>query len=85
MIRLVLVRTKPGLVVMCIYPHGSRVFLTNKIVDQWNHLPTYVVTADNVNLFKSRLDSYWDMIGYGQLRTKAIGLLIIFLVKMSIV
>ena len=43
-------------------------FFTNRIIDQWNHLPPFVVTADNINLFKSRLDSYWDTIGYGQLQ-----------------
>ena len=34
-------------------------FFTNRIVDLWNSLPDTVVTADNVNLFKSRLDRYW--------------------------
>ena len=43
-------------------------FFTNRIVDQWNHLPTYVVMAENINLFKSRLDSHWDTIRYGQLQ-----------------
>ena len=36
-------------------------FFTNRVVDQWNHLPTYVVTADNIN-------QGWDTIGYGQLQ-----------------
>ena len=43
-------------------------FFTNRIINQWNHLPSFVVTAENTNLFKSRLDSYWDMIRYGQLQ-----------------
>jgi len=40
----------------------------NRIVEQWNHLPSYVDLvgiADNINVFKSRLDSYWDTMGYG--------------------
>ena len=43
-------------------------FFTNRIIDRWNQLPSFVVMAGNTNLFKSRLDSHWDMIRYGQLQ-----------------
>ena len=46
----------------------QKYFFTNRIINQWNHLPSFVVTAENINLFKSRLDSQWDMIRYGQLQ-----------------
>ena len=29
------------------------------VVNIWNSLPDYVVEADSVNSFKSRLDKYW--------------------------
>ncbi|MFZ2538278.1 MAG: hypothetical protein WAX04_05210 [Oscillospiraceae bacterium] len=39
----------------------SRWFLTftNRIVDVWNGLPEEVVSANNVNIFKNRLDKFW--------------------------
>jgi len=30
-----------------------------RVVNVWNSLPDYVVEADSVNSFKSRLDKYW--------------------------
>jgi len=33
---------------------------TNKVVDALNSLPNYIVTANNTNLFKRRLDAYWQ-------------------------
>ena len=43
---------------------------SNRVIDQWNHqwISSYVVIADSKNVFKSRLDSYWDAMGYGQLQ-----------------
>ena len=32
---------------------------TNTIVNIWNSLPNYVVSADSVNTFKTRLDKFW--------------------------
>ena len=32
---------------------------TFRIVDIWNSLPSYVVNADNLNIFKRRLDNHW--------------------------
>ena len=34
-------------------------FFTNTVVNIWNSLPDYVVHADTVNCFKSRLDTFW--------------------------
>ena len=35
-------------------------FFTNRVVNIWNFLPDYVVHADTVNCFKSRLDTFWS-------------------------
>ena len=35
-------------------------FFTNRVVNIWNSLPDYVVHADTVNCFKSRLDTFWS-------------------------
>ena len=43
-----------------------RHFFTNRVVNQWNSLPSYVVCAPTVNSFKSKLDNYWNSIRYGQ-------------------
>ena len=34
-------------------------FLCNRIVKEWNKLPNSVVTANSLDLFKSRLDNHW--------------------------
>ena len=31
----------------------------NRIVNIWNSLPSYVVSAETVNYFKTRLDKFW--------------------------
>ena len=31
----------------------------NRIVNIWNSLPSYVVSAETVNCFKTRLDRFW--------------------------
>jgi len=33
-------------------------FFTNRMVNIWNSLPNYVITAKSVNIFKSRLDKF---------------------------
>ena len=43
-----------------------RHFFTNRVVTQWNSLPSYVVCVPTVNCFKSELDKYWNLIRYGQ-------------------
>jgi len=37
-----------------------KLFFTNRVVNIWNSLPEYVVHADTVNCFKSRLDKFWS-------------------------
>ena len=54
-----------------IFKHHSRInprlnFFTNRIVNQWNSLPLYVIASDSLNEFKNNLDNYWHQIGYGQ-------------------
>lgn len=34
-------------------------YFTNRVVHVWNGLPDFVVSADSVNTFKSRLDKFW--------------------------
>ena len=34
-------------------------FFTNRVVNNWNSLPSHVVHADTVNSFKNRLDNFW--------------------------
>jgi hypothetical protein len=36
-----------------------RNYFSQRVVNEWNKLPQYVVEAQSVNAFKSRLDSYW--------------------------
>ena len=33
---------------------------SNRIVNIWNSLPNWVVSANNTNTFKNRLDKYWE-------------------------
>ena len=55
-------------------------FFTNRVIDQWNGLPDYVVNAQTLNEFKNKLDMFWAENGYGhQERPKAYWLLIIIL------
>jgi len=35
-------------------------YFTDRVVDHWNSLPNWVVTANNINGFKKRLDQYWQ-------------------------
>jgi len=34
-------------------------YFTNRVVPVWNSLPNEVVMADNINIFKNRLDKFW--------------------------
>jgi len=35
-------------------------YFTNSVVDQWNSLPNWLVTASNTKIFNKRLDQYWQ-------------------------
>ena len=35
-------------------------YLLNRVVPVWNSLPNNVVMADNINIFKNRLDKFWS-------------------------
>jgi len=35
-------------------------YFTNRVFDQWNSLPNWVVTANNTKIFKKRSDQYWQ-------------------------
>ena len=35
-------------------------FLTNRVIDTWNKLPNYIVSADSLNTFKNRVDSHFE-------------------------
>jgi len=34
-------------------------YFTNRVVNIWNSLPSYVISAETVNCCKSRLDNFW--------------------------
>jgi len=34
-------------------------YFTNRVLNIWNSLPSYVISAETVNCFKSRLDNFW--------------------------
>jgi len=34
-------------------------YFTKRVVPVWNSLPNEVVMADNINIFKNRLDKFW--------------------------
>jgi len=33
---------------------------SNRVVNQWNSLPNFVVNSENLNAFKRNLDQYWS-------------------------
>ena len=42
------------------FRHDIRKFsFTCRIVNIWNSLPNYVIDANTVDIFKSRLDKFW--------------------------
>ena len=38
-------------------------FFTNRVINQWNSLPEYVILSNSLNL-KINLDYYWNQCGY---------------------
>jgi len=37
----------------------QKYYFINKVVNMWNSLSSYVVSAESVNCFKNRLDNFW--------------------------
>jgi len=37
----------------------ARLHFTNTVVNIWNFLPSYIISAKTVNCFKSKLDNFW--------------------------
>jgi len=35
-------------------------FFSQRVVNEWNSLPQHVIEASTVNMFKNRLDKYWQ-------------------------
>jgi len=40
-----------------------KTFFSNRIIDEWNRLPQYVIDLSSVNVFKNRLDEAWKDMG----------------------
>lgn len=40
-------------------------FFTQRVINLWNSLPSSVVSATTVSMFKQRLDEHWTTSGYG--------------------
>ena len=40
--------------------HSGRGFHTNRVIAIWNSLSDHVVSAETINTFKNRLDSFWS-------------------------
>jgi len=38
---------------------SRKYYFTNRVVNILNSLPSYVISAETVNCFKSRLDTFW--------------------------
>jgi len=38
-------------------------FFSNRIIDEWNRLPQYVIDSQSVNVFKKHLDETWEDVG----------------------
>ena len=39
---------------------NTKTFFSNKIVTTWNTLPNIVVKSESLNVFKNRLDKWWE-------------------------
>jgi len=35
-------------------------FFSNRIIAEWNSLPNIIVNAESTNIFKNRLDRFWN-------------------------
>jgi len=39
---------------------ARKTFSSNRIINEWNRLPQYVIDSSLVNVFKNRLDETWE-------------------------
>ena len=39
-------------------------FFTNRVINMWNELPNFIVSADSLNTFKNRVDSHFDQLRF---------------------
>ena len=37
---------------------------TQRVINDWNNLPTYVINAPSLNIFKNRLNEFWERLYY---------------------
>ena len=35
-------------------------FFNQRLIDEWNKLPSDIVTSTSVNMFKNKLDDHWN-------------------------
>ena len=33
---------------------------SERVIDDWNHLPTFLIESSNVLIFKTKLDIFWN-------------------------
>jgi len=38
-------------------------FFSQRVIDDWNKLPSNIVTSTSVNMFKNKLDNHWNDVG----------------------
>jgi len=38
-------------------------FFSQRVIDEWNKLPSDIVTSTSVNVFKNKLDDHWNDVG----------------------
>jgi len=46
-------------------PRSNQLFFTNRIINQWNSLPSSLINAHTTSVLKNRLDQYWTESRYG--------------------
>ena len=56
-----------GHILKLLKPRSSRQvrqhFFSQRVIDEWNKLPSDVVTSTSVNMFKNKLDDHWNDVG----------------------
>ena len=44
--------------------HSGVDSFTQRVINDWNNLPTNVINAPTLNIFKNRLDEFWEHLHY---------------------